>query len=405
MQMSRYLDRHRWILARRSLMLVSLTVGLSLALIVVLGYGSANLSATRAQRSRATHPVSNPLQGPVAAGYYGINAGLAFSSADPASWATSASEIAQLGVGTVRMDAFWSAVEPLAPTNGRHVYRWQSTDQMVEALAASRLRWYPIIDYATNWAGVNGWESPPRAAYVPDYAAFAGALARRYGRRGSFWRAHPQLPAMPVTNYEIWNEPDFTHFWPDQSYAPHRLGEMYLDAQTQIRKADPAAQVVLGGLVAEGVEGFLTRMLQAEPALSARMQAVGFHPYGGGPNGGLQVTYARIRELRATLDRLFAPRLVPIEVTEIGWAVPASPETWRSERLRGLAVELPRSDCDVTRLIVYAWTSPDSGPSLETGFGIAAIDGSLTESALAFKAGILSTRTSGLAPTGAASIC
>jgi hypothetical protein len=269
----------------------------------------------------------------------------------------------------------------------------------VTALAQNHLRWYPIVDYATTWAGVSGWESPPQAARVGDYAAFAGALARRYGRTGSFWRRHPRLPKVPVENYEIWNEPNFPHFWPDQSYAPQRLGAMYLEAQARIKVADPSARVVLGGLSSEEVTGFLTRLLEAHPLLGKRLEAVGFHPYGGGPNGGLQLTFARISTLRSILHRLVPDRSIPIEITETGWAVPWTSEAWRGERLQTLATELPRSNCDITRFIVYDWESTDTGPSPEGYFGIALPDGTPSASALAFSAGIAAARTTAVATT------
>lgn len=366
--------------------------------LAVVGTGAIGMTLVHAG-SACSGPVCADLtraavRSPVPAGYYGVNADLAFSSGS-AEWVATAARIASLGVGTVRRDAYWAAVEPTRPTRGVHTYRWLATDRLVEALAKSGLRWYPIVDYSTSWAGVAGVQSPPTAAYVSDYAAFAGALARRYGPGGRFWRMHPGLRPAPVQNYEIWNEPNVARFWPEQSYAPQRLALMYLAAQAQIKAADRSAQVVLGGLSIIGLDGFLVRMVHAQPRLVRQLEAVGFHPYGGGVAGGLQTTYARIRTLRSTLNHLFPMRSVPIEITETGWAVPWVPEPWRSQRLQRLAVELPRSNCDVTRFIVYAWTSTDSGPSPEAYFGIAHTDGTFTESALAFSAGIASVRTPG----------
>jgi hypothetical protein len=378
-----------------------------LALVLVLTQqprsGAASLRAAHAD-GLAASTVSAVAEGhSVPATYFGVNAGLAFAGS-PGTWAAVAAQIARLGVGTVRRDAFWSAVEPTPPRRGVHRYRWRATDALVAALAESHLHWYPIVDYATTWAGVSGWESPPQAARVGDYAAFAGALARRYGRRGSFWRSHPHLPRTPVEAYEIWNEPNFTHFWPDQSYAPQRLGTMYLAAQARIKAADPRGRVVLGGLSSTGVSEFVTRLLAAHPRLGGRLEAVGFHPYGGGSNGGLELTYERIHTLRATLAQLLPKRHVPIEITETGWAVPWTLEVWRAERLRALATELPRSNCDITRFIVYDWKSTNTGSSPEGYFGIATPAGTPTASALAFSAGIGAARA-GAAKSTAAQVC
>jgi hypothetical protein len=342
-------------------------------------------------------------RGTVPASYYGVNARLAFSG-DPSTWSMSAARISELGVGVVRRDASWAGVEPSPPRGGVHRYRWQRIDEMVSALAQHDLRWYPIVDYATTWAGVSGWESPPSASDVADYASFAGALARRYGRRGSFWHEHPELPEMPIGDYEIWNEPNVAHFWPDQSYAPARMAKMYLAAQAQIKRADPSAHVVVGGLAVAGAEGFLARMVRAQPRLRKRLEAVGFHPYGGGPNGGLQITYAEIRSLRSSLSKLVTAYSVPIEVTETGWAVPPTPEAWRSQRLQRLAVELPLSTCNVTRFIAFSWTSEESESSIEDGYGIVRADGTPTESELALREGISMMRTA-TGPAAPVNIC
>jgi hypothetical protein len=353
-------------------------------------------------QSLCASAATGTLTGPVPADFYGVNADLAFSPASP-DWDASAAQIAQLGGGMVRRDAYWAAIEPIRPRRAVHRYRWRATDRLVEALAKSGLQWYPIVDYSAAWAGATGVQSPPTSSYVKDYAAFAGALARRYGVRGRFWRQHRKLRPEPVQDYEIWNEPNVPRFWPQQSYAPQRLAAMYIAAQARIKAVDPSARVVLGGLSVIGVEGFLARMVQVRPLLASRLEAVGFHPYGGGANGGLQTTYERIRTLRATLSRLIPGRSVPMEITETGWAVPWVPESWRSQRLQQLAIELPRSNCNVSRFIVYSWTSTYSGPSPEDYFGIAHVGGALTESALALRTGIASTRQPGSA--GVAHIC
>jgi hypothetical protein len=361
---------------------------LMLVVVVVLGAAFAvvrvGLSSTHAA------PVWVSISAP--ADYYGVNAQLAFAAGSQRRWRAAAAQIARLGVGTVRRDAFWSAIEPSPPLDGRHRYRWRATDRLVAALAASGLRWYPIVDYGTPWASGGGWKAPPVGGHVADYGALAGALARRYGPGGRFWRTHPRLRSVPVQNYEIWNEPNVRRFWLGRSDAASRLGAMYIAARERIRAVDPSARVVLGGLSAIHVGAFMRALVRDHPGLVGQLDAVALHPYGGGPDGGLQVTYERIRLLRTVLDRLFPAAEVPIEITETGWAVPPVPESWRARRLRQLALELPRSDCDVTRFIVHTWTSPDAGASPEGWFGIARPDGTPRPSGRALRAGIAALR-------------
>ena len=75
------------------------------------------------------------------------------------------------------------------------------------------------------------------------------ALARRYGRGGSFWKAHPRLPYEPITDYEVWNEPNFGRLWcpkPD----PGAYARLYLAARSAVQAVDPKALVLVGGLAA-----------------------------------------------------------------------------------------------------------------------------------------------------------
>jgi hypothetical protein len=368
---------------RRGVLAVAFVCG---AIAVALAFPQAAPTVGRLARRPPPLPA-------VAADFYGVNAQLALADDAQPGWPAAAAAIRRLGVGAVRRDAFWSAIEPRPPQRGRHSYRWAATDRLVGDLAARGLRWYPIVDFGTAWASDGDWEAPPTGAHLDDYAAFAGALARRYGRHGCFWALHPRLPRLPVRTYEIWNEPNLQRFWHSSEPAPAWLAAMYLDARAQIKTADRSARVAVGGLSVGGPgltdpEQFLALMVRAHPRLVGHIDAVGLHPYGD----TLQATYAAIRAMRRELGRLFGSRRVPIEVTEVGWAVPPVPETSRAAWLARLATDLPRSNCDVTRLIVHTWTSTESGTSPEAWYGIAQPNGALGPSAQAYRAAIATAR-------------
>ena len=48
---------------------------------------------------------------------------------------------------------------------------------------------------------------------MATFARFAKAVARRYGRRGTLWKQHPEVPRNPITAYQIWNEPNLKIYW------------------------------------------------------------------------------------------------------------------------------------------------------------------------------------------------
>src|SRR5215207_6999197 len=275
------------------------------------------------------------------------------------------------GLELVRRDASWDAAEPEPPVGGRHSYRWDRFDREVAAYARHGLRWLPIVDYSTAWSGEIAGDFLSAPARVGDYAAYAGALAARYGEGGSFWAEHSQLPQLPATRFEIWNEPNAELFWHPTERAAERYAELYLAAHAAIRRAVPAARVLVGGLALGNRDvldehDFIATMVRHRPELAGAVDAIAFHPYAATADGVI----ARIRDFRQTLERLGLGQ-VPLEITEIGRTTTKTSESDRAEALRQLAEQLPRSDCNIASLIPHTWLTDEQDPNNpEHWFGI-----------------------------------
>ena len=190
-----------------------------------------------------------------------------------------------------------------------------NTDAVVELTAAAGLRLYPML-------GLPRSQGP--AADAAAMAAFVTSFAQRYGRGGSFWAQHPELPYLPVESYEIGNEPDITPTAPaDQTslhYAdPAAYAQVYETARAALHQVDPAAQAVVGGMLDSGGIG----LDQAEEYLSAigPMDAVGYHPYLYDVTTMEQDTLA----LRQWLDTN-GHAAVPLDINEFG--APTSIVDW-----------------------------------------------------------------------------
>jgi len=312
--------------------------------------------------------------------------------------------LARSGVKLVRRDAVWDTVEPAAPVNGRHAYDWTTYDRQVEALARHGMRWLPIIDYSARWAGTVPGDLNTPPARPNDYIAYAVALARRYGPNGSFWQAHPAVPRVPVTRYEIWNEPNAKLFWHPQHDAPERYADLYAATRAGLKSVDPSSRVIIGGLALGNQDvmsehEFVDRMYRRRPDLVGHVDAVALHPYAPDAAG----VHARIRDFRRTLARHGGGAL-PLEITELGWTTTSASEAHRAASLAQLASELVRSDCGVASMIPHTWLTAELTPTNpEHWFGIANDDGSLKPSGAAYLNAVSSVTRQGAA--GRLNIC
>src|SRR4051812_35095915 len=297
----------------------------------------------------------------------------------PTHWDAPLSAVRASGITQARTDAFWMWAESGPPRQGVHRYDWRRLDAVARALASHRLRWLPILDYSAIWAATykGDYHSPPRSN--ADYAAYARAFAARYGRGGSFWRSHPRLPRLPVTDYEIWNEPNNGKwFWKPKPDAA-RFADMYLRARAEIRAVEGRPPVVVGGLVAH--PSFVRAMSAARPDLRGKVDGLGWHAYAPRVDGLLK----GLRDLRATLELEGEPDL-PVHVTELGWPTGGGdptvlPEPARATALEAAADRMARSDCGVRSVVAYTWRTPRHDV---TGFGIRRPDGRPGPSSRAF---------------------
>jgi hypothetical protein len=290
------------------------------------------------------------------------------------------------------MGAWWPDLEPGPPVDGVHRYSWSELDERVAALARRRLQWEPLLSFSATWGSrVDGdYRAAPDGP--DDFAAFARALAARYGRGGSFWSEHPELPALPVTAYEVWNEENAKAYWDPATSGEY--ADLYAATRDAIHGVDSSARVVVGGLAAADRAGvvpaddFLRAMYAHRPGLRGSVDAVGLHPFAPEPRG----VYARVAAFREALDEIAGPG-VPIEVTEVGWTTTDTPEQTRASYIGQVAATLARSDCGIERVVPYAWLGPEQDASdREQWFGIANRDGSPKPSATAYANAVGLTR-------------
>ena len=230
------------------------------------------------------------------------------------------------GVELVRQTFDWSALEP-RPGH----FDFSTSDSYMAAIARAGLQVLPVLFGRPSYepaqrppGGVVTATTTFPPARLADFASFAGALARRYGPHGSFWRAHPRLKPEPIRSWQIWNEPNLPVYWGGRPDAAG-YDAMLADAARALRAVDPGAEIVTAGLpdstIGVSLEHYLDEML----AHGARgsFDTLAIDPYASSDAGVLAAT----RQVRGVLARA-GQGSTAIWITEIGWASGGPPSSF-----------------------------------------------------------------------------
>jgi hypothetical protein len=136
------------------------------------------------------------------------------------------------GVETVRFPIYWSDIQPYASmeavpdskvsdftpaADGGAPFKWGQLDSFVLAAASKKILLVPTLMGAPSWAADKNY---PTGRGDNPFAKFAADLARRYGVNGDFWASNPGVSPVPITTWQIWNEPNFSYYWPQHKDDP-----------------------------------------------------------------------------------------------------------------------------------------------------------------------------------------
>jgi polysaccharide biosynthesis protein PslG len=251
--------------------------------------------------------------GAIPASFFGVNWDVSLAArASPENQATQFSRMKSAGVTSVRAPFYWWLAQPRR--DGR--FNFAETDGVVAMAAENGIRVLPAVLFAPKWARQYPFHgsSPPRN--IAAYAHYLNALIARYGPGGTFWSAHPDIPAIPIRSWQIWNEPRWDYQWWEPKgtdWAPRYVQLLRLAYKT-VKNADPGAQVILAGLPNDAWNS-LKHLYKA--GIHGYFDVVAIHPYAS----NLADTMAILRRSRAVM-RSFGDGNKPMWVTELG--IPAA---------------------------------------------------------------------------------
>ncbi len=152
----------------------------------------------------------------------------------------------QAGIGLLRQTFDWAYVEP---NHGE--FDMTATDRFVLAAARQGIEVMPLLFGEPAWATSRPAGISARATYPPrhadSFAAFAQAVARRYGPGGTLWTEHPTVPSRPTRFYQVWNEPNHPSYWAGRP-DPHAYARLLAATARSLHSAQPTARIVSAGL-------------------------------------------------------------------------------------------------------------------------------------------------------------
>src|SRR5687768_4696406 len=133
----------------------------------------------------------------------------------------------------------------------RNSFNWYAPDTMVAALARLGVRGAGAFIRTASWAADPAtWDAcGPRSAPhdLDGWSGWVAAATRRFGRNGTFWAQHPELPYLPITRWEIGNEVNSKIFWCPGT-NPEQYAAVYSASRAAITQVDPQAEVMVAGL-------------------------------------------------------------------------------------------------------------------------------------------------------------
>lgn len=355
-------------------------VGAPLALVAVAALSSAAAPAAVGRTARAAAKTV-PAPAPVPSGFVGVDAdGPLFAPGDTTiNLGRQFGSMVANGVESVRVAFNWANAEPyeswsqvpagqqtqFADVAGQPI-SFQQTDAVVAAAARARISVLPTVLYSPGWDQLpnpGGFDPPLHAG---PYAAYLTALIGRYGPQGSFWRANPGIPKVPIRMWQIWNEPNISVYWP-QPFAPGYVS-LLRAAHAAVKRADPGAQVVLGALTNYAWEsiGSIYRISGARSLFD--IVAV---------NGFTKLpadVILYLRFMRRALDH-FGDGRKPLLATEVSWPSAQGEvrpgydfDTTAAGQARNIAQLLPligedRTSLGLAGFYYYDWMSDQSQPT------------------------------------------
>jgi hypothetical protein len=269
----------------------------------------------------------------------------------------------------IRSDRFmlnWGWVQP----KNAGSFNWSGPDRLIGALASHGIRAVPVFWGNPRW--VYGSPARPPLERPRDARAWRNLLsaaAARYGPGGTYWTTRyrrqrgPKARPMPITSWQIWNEPNLSKFFAPYP-SPAKYAQLLRISHDAIKSENPNAQIVLAGMPGYGdvTAWRFLYSLYAVPGIRHYFDAAALHPYAR--NLG---RYTRQIQRFRTMMRNHGDTATPLWISEIAWGSAPPDRHGINEGLAGQARLLKgafqlilnhRAAWNIERVFWYHWRDP-----------------------------------------------
>jgi polysaccharide biosynthesis protein PslG len=216
-------------------------------------------------------------------------------------------------VGTLRISFHFQSVQQVPGTCQADrqvgVCSWTVLDGIVGNAAAAGTRILPTLTANTP---------PLKGTAKSRWRAFLTAAAKRYGPGGVFWRGYEDYGgrAVPIKDWQVWNEPNSKQFWPGRPNA-RQYAKLLKTSAKALRKGHKKADVVLAGMFGDAkvpIVPYLHALYRVK-RVERHFKSIALHPYA--PKiGSLK---RQIRDTRRAAKR-GGDGKVGMHITELGWS-------------------------------------------------------------------------------------
>jgi hypothetical protein len=227
------------------------------------------------------------------------------------------------GIESMRFPIFWPIIQPKARGSKpiSQALDFKRFDPLFIEAARQGIRLMPYV-YGTPRFLTRSPTVPPIGdpSLRREWTLLLQALEARYGPGGEVWKRNREVRARPVTEWQIWNEPNSPSYWSPVKRSPEGYAELLRISDAALsggRGGTP--EIVSAGLFTTPQNGvtivkFLNRMYDVN-GVNRWFDVLAIHPYA--PSlGGVKLQVEAARSLMGD----GGDSRKPLWITEVGWA-------------------------------------------------------------------------------------